>query len=161
MRDRIIIDSEQHQCTIVGEVERLPRQSAAVAGHEIDPVEYKAARTRIGGRRGKTLRIGAQLVGAVEPRPGETRAARTSGHHVLEEGFAELRLEGHGVRRHDLRIACRAIAELAVNEADRPRCARPAENAFAARRGRQRYAPARAEALSVDEGALALDAVRQ
>src|SRR3546814_13645361 len=53
----------------------------------------------------------------------------------------------------------RAIAEPAVDEADRSRGARPAENAFAARRGRQRHAPARAETLAVDEAALAVDAV--
>src|SRR3546814_6621212 len=77
----------------------------------------------------------------------------------MKECVADFALEGQSAGGYALRIARRAIAGPAVDEADRSRGARPAENAFAARRGRQRHAPARAETLAVDEAALAVDAV--
>ncbi len=58
-RDARVVQSEQQQRAVVGGVERFPAQSAALARHEVDAVEYQAARARVRRRSGKPRRIAA------------------------------------------------------------------------------------------------------
>ena len=76
MRDTRVVDAEQHQRPAIGRVERLPQESAALARHEVDAVEHKTARPRIGHCRSESRLVGTQLIGAVEPRPGESERKR-------------------------------------------------------------------------------------
>ena len=75
-RRAAVVDPEQQQRALVGRIERFPHQPAAAARHRIDAVEQQAGRARIGARRRESLGIGAEPVGAVEPRSGEAERQR-------------------------------------------------------------------------------------